>query len=169
MKNTFLSLAAVSFLALNAGAESYTLAKKDFVPPAGTVLESSGDMKLVEGKMQMNIQGQLMDGAMGISETSTEKYEFLAADKILQDKGVMVLPDIVANAGGVVVSYFEWVQNLENQQWDLDKVDRKLRKKMNRAVDDTVDRWTALRTRHEDGFNGENSGPTLRDAARSTQ
>ena len=89
----------------------------------------------------------------------------MAADKILQEKGVMVLPDIVANAGGVVVSYFEWVQNLENQQWDLEKVDRKLRKKMNRAVDDTVDRWTALRTRHEDGFNGDNTGPTLRDAA----
>ncbi len=89
----------------------------------------------------------------------------MAGDKILQEKGVVVLPDIVANAGGVVVSYFEWVQNLENQQWDLEKVDRKLRKKMNRAVDDTVDRWTALRTRHEDGFNDGNSGPTLRDAA----
>ena len=89
----------------------------------------------------------------------------LAADKILQDMGVVVLPDIVANAGGVVVSYFEWVQNLENQQWDLEKVDRKLRAKMLRAVDDTVDRWTALRTRHEDGFNGDNLGPTLRDAA----
>ncbi len=89
----------------------------------------------------------------------------MMGDKILQDKGTIVLPDIVANAGGVVVSYFEWVQNLENQQWDLEKVDRKLRKKMNRAVDDTVDRWTSLRTRHDDGFNGDNPGPTLRDAA----
>jgi glutamate dehydrogenase (NAD(P)+) len=87
------------------------------------------------------------------------------ADKILQEMGVVVLPDIVANAGGVVVSYFEWVQNLENQQWDLEKVDRKLRKKMNHAVDDTVDRWTALNERHRAGFNGNSVGPTLRDAA----
>ena len=87
------------------------------------------------------------------------------ADKIVQEKGIVVLPDIVANAGGVIVSYFEWVQNLENQQWDLEKVDRKLRKKMNRAVDDTVKRWTALNDRHREGFNGNSVGPTLRDAA----
>ena len=87
------------------------------------------------------------------------------ADQIVQEKNIVVLPDIVANSGGVVVSYFEWVQNLENQQWDLDKVDRKLRKKMVRAVDDTVDRWTVLNERHEGGFNGNRVGPTLRDAA----
>lgn len=88
-----------------------------------------------------------------------------AADEIVQEKNVLVLPDIVANSGGVVVSYFEWVQNLENQQWDLDKVERRLKEKMVRAVDDTVDRWTALNTRHGNGFNGTCSGPTLRDAA----
>ena len=87
------------------------------------------------------------------------------ADRIVQERNIVVLPDIVANSGGVVVSYFEWVQNLENQQWDIDKVDRKLRKKMLRAVDDTVDRWTALNKRHREGFNGNRVGPTLRDAA----
>jgi len=87
------------------------------------------------------------------------------ADKIAQEKNIVVLPDIVANSGGVVVSYFEWVQNLENQQWDIDKVDRKLRNKMLRAIDDTVDRWIALCKRHKDGFNGNRVGPTLRDAA----
>ena len=87
------------------------------------------------------------------------------ADTIVQRNGIVVLPDIVANAGGVVVSYFEWVQNLENQQWDIDKVDRNLRKKMNQAVDDTVDRLTALNDRHGEGFNGNSVGPTLRDAA----
>ena len=85
----------------------------------------------------------------------------LMADEILEKKGVVVLPDIVANAGGVVVSYFEWVQNLENQQWDLEKVERKLRKKMNSAVDETVDRWTALKDDADSG----SSSPTLRDAA----
>ena len=88
-----------------------------------------------------------------------------AADKILQEKGVIVLPDIVANAGGVVVSYFEWVQNLENQQWDLDKVQTKLQAKMNRAVDDTVKVWSELVDRHEEGFNGKRPAPILRDAA----
>jgi len=88
-----------------------------------------------------------------------------SADEILQEKNVIVLPDIVANAGGVVVSYFEWVQNLENQQWDLEKVHRLLKERMDRAVDDTVDCWTSLNTRHEAGFNGKNAGPILRDAA----
>jgi len=88
-----------------------------------------------------------------------------AADEILQENGVIVLPDILANAGGVVVSYFEWVQNLENQQWDLEKVEDLLNKRMIRAVDATVDRWNALVERQKSGFNGNHSGPTLRDAA----
>ena len=91
-----------------------------------------------------------------------------AADEILQAKNILVLPDIVANNGGVVVSYFEWVQNLENKQWDLEKVEHLLNQRMIRAVDDTVDCWTALKTRHKNGFNGSQSDPTLRDAALTT-
>jgi len=89
----------------------------------------------------------------------------MAADNILQTKNVLVLPDIVANAGGVVVSYFEWVQNLENRQWNLEEVEHRLKQRMIRAVDDTVDRWTALKTKHKGGLNGNTAGPTLRDAA----
>jgi glutamate dehydrogenase (NAD(P)+) len=55
-----------------------------------------------------------------------------------------VLPDILANAGGVTVSYFEWVQNIENEQWDLSDVNAKLRQKMTRAVDSVVDKRTEL-------------------------
>ncbi|MGA7801440.1 MAG: Glu/Leu/Phe/Val dehydrogenase [Gammaproteobacteria bacterium] len=67
-----------------------------------------------------------------------------AADDILSRRAVVVLPDILANAGGVTVSYFEWVQNNEHQQWDLTEVNAKLKTKMHRAVDATLARWHAL-------------------------
>jgi glutamate dehydrogenase (NAD(P)+) len=62
-----------------------------------------------------------------------------AADRILMERGIPVLPDILANAGGVTVSYFEWVQNIENEQWDLDTVNTKLRRKMNTATDAVIE------------------------------
>ncbi len=88
-----------------------------------------------------------------------------AADEILQQRNVVVLPDILANAGGVVVSYFEWVQNLENQRWSLEKVEKRLKAKMCRAVDEIIDRYTGLQALHKGGLNKEKQGPTLRDAA----
>lgn len=48
------------------------------------------------------------------------------ADEILSDRGVLVVPDILANAGGVVVSYFEWVQDLQNFFWEEDEVNKRL-------------------------------------------
>ena len=57
------------------------------------------------------------------------------ADEILRDNGVTVLPDILANAGGVTVSYFEWVQGLDNYFWDLKRVQDELQKVMERAFD----------------------------------
>lgn len=51
-------------------------------------------------------------------------------DAILAQKGIELLPDILCNAGGVVVSYFEWLQNKRSEFWDLDEVDTKLHKKM---------------------------------------
>ena len=48
------------------------------------------------------------------------------ADHVLSDKGVMIVPDVLANAGGVVVSYFEWVQDLQNFFWEEDEVNVKL-------------------------------------------
>ncbi len=58
------------------------------------------------------------------------------ADKILEAKGVKVAPDILANAGGVVVSYFEWVRNIQSMSWDEDEVNRTLEKIMVRAFDE---------------------------------
>src|SRR5262249_62109391 len=57
-----------------------------------------------------------------------------AADRILFGRGIPVLPDILANSGGVCVSYFEWVQNIENEQWGPDEAEQKLRAKMQRAT-----------------------------------
>jgi glutamate dehydrogenase (NAD(P)+) len=64
-----------------------------------------------------------------------------AADEVLKKRGIYVLPDIVANAGGVTVSYYEWVQNQANEQWDAEQVDAKLQSRMSMAVDTVFNRW----------------------------
>ncbi len=58
-----------------------------------------------------------------------------AADAILNDQGVIVIPDILANAGGVTVSYFEWVQDRQGYFWTLDRVNRRLERMMRAAFD----------------------------------
>ncbi|HEX6309221.1 MAG TPA: Glu/Leu/Phe/Val dehydrogenase [Longimicrobiales bacterium] len=60
------------------------------------------------------------------------------ADAILEEKGVFVIPDILANAGGVTVSYFEWVQNREGYYWREDTVIQRLREVMIRAFDQVL-------------------------------
>jgi len=66
------------------------------------------------------------------------------ADKILSAKNIPVLPDILANAGGVTVSYFEWVQNIENEHWSLNDINQKLKRRMHQAVDEVVSQWQKL-------------------------
>lgn len=58
------------------------------------------------------------------------------ADAVLHDRGIMVIPDILANAGGVTVSYFEWVQDLQELFWDEDDVNRRLERVMVKAFAD---------------------------------
>ena len=55
------------------------------------------------------------------------------ADEILHDKGTFVIPDVLANAGGVTVSYFEWVQALQEYFWSEKEVNAKLKELMDRA------------------------------------
>src|SRR5205814_8698062 len=61
------------------------------------------------------------------------------ADAILEDKVVLILPDVLANAGGVVVSYFEWVQGLQEYFWKETEVNAKLNDIISRAFDETWD------------------------------
>jgi glutamate dehydrogenase (NADP+) len=72
------------------------------------------------------------------------------ADEILAERNVVVLPDILANAGGVTVSYFEWVQNKQGYYWELEEIHTKLRTIMERegrAIWQlSVDRGTTPRT-----------------------
>jgi glutamate dehydrogenase (NAD(P)+) len=72
-----------------------------------------------------------------------------AADEILDERGVLVLPDVLANAGGVVVSYFEWVQGLQEYFWKEDEINSKLRDITTRAFNETwrtaEDRKTSMR------------------------
>lgn len=59
----------------------------------------------------------------------------LEADALLNERGVMVIPDILANAGGVIVSYFEWLQNKSNQKWRKEEVFHELKTKIEGAAD----------------------------------
>jgi glutamate dehydrogenase (NADP+) len=76
----------------------------------------------------------------------------IEADEILAENGVTVIPDILANAGGVTVSYFEWVQNRQGLRWSAADVRDRLGERMTRAADDI---WQLA----------EEHGVTLRTAA----
>lgn len=72
------------------------------------------------------------------------------ADEVLFDRGITVVPDILANAGGVTVSYFEWVQNLQQFRWTADRVDTELTRIIGEAYDNVsrtaAERRTNMRT-----------------------
>ena len=96
------------------------------------------------------------------------------ADAVFHTRGIPVLPDILANAGGVTVSYYEWVQNNENEQWDEDEVNAKLERIMTRATDGVLDKRAELNgslekletMRRQLGRGGDPLGPVdLRTAA----
>jgi glutamate dehydrogenase (NAD(P)+) len=80
----------------------------------------------ITAKNMANIKASIIvEGANGPTTIDADNY--------LTDKGVMVVPDILANAGGVIVSYFEWVQDLQNFFWEEGEVNNKLDRIMRRA------------------------------------
>jgi glutamate dehydrogenase/leucine dehydrogenase len=73
---------------------------------------------VITSRNAANINAKLIvEGANGPTSAN--------ADEIINQKGIMVVPDILANAGGVTVSYFEWVQNRMGYKWNLERVNRR--------------------------------------------
>jgi glutamate dehydrogenase (NAD(P)+) len=99
--------------------------KCDVLVPAALEMQITKDNA---ARLQCRI---LAEGANG--PTTVE------ADAVLKEKDVFVIPDILANAGGVVVSYFEWVQDLQNFFWTEDEVNKKLRDILVKAFREVLD------------------------------
>lgn len=91
----------------------------DILIPAALGMQITGENA---GRLKCKI---LAEGANGPTT--------LEADEILREKGIFVIPDVLANAGGVIVSYFEWVQDLQNFFWTEDEIRNRLRDILSRA------------------------------------
>jgi len=110
--------------------ETFLSTKADiFIPAALQNQITAGTAPLLNVKL-------VAEGANGPTD--------LDGDQILQDRGISVLPDILCNAGGVIVSYFEWLQNKRSEFWDLEEVDGKLHKIITSAYTRVVDRAKTL-------------------------
>ncbi len=70
----------------------------------------------------------------------------VAADEILRDRDIPVVPDILTNAGGVIVSYLEWVQNSQQYSWTIEGVNADLERRISTAFEETIDAFTKRKT-----------------------
>jgi len=90
---------------------------------------------VITGENVHEIQADIVvEGANGPTTSS--------ADRVLDERGVHVVPDILANAGGVTVSYFEWLQDINRRKWSLERVHEELETEMLKA-------WNAVREQVE--------------------
>jgi len=99
-------------------AEFFATAADIFIPAALELEIEIEEAKALAVKL-------IVEGANGPTET--------AAEPILREKGIDVIPDILANSGGVVVSYYEWLQNKRSERWELEEVEERLAKRMKRT------------------------------------
>jgi glutamate dehydrogenase (NAD(P)+) len=98
--------------------------------PCDILVPSATEMQITQENAARLKCRVLVEGANGPTT--------LEADKILTEKGVLVIPDILANAGGVIVSYFEWVQGLQNFFWTQDEVNKKLKEMLSRTFHEVI-------------------------------
>jgi glutamate dehydrogenase (NAD(P)+) len=107
------------------------IAGREFLElPCDILIPSATEMQITEenaAKLRCRI---VVEGANGPTT--------LEADEVLTEKGVLVIPDILANAGGVIVSYFEWVQDLQNFFWTEDEVNKKLNGMLTRTFHEVL-------------------------------
>ncbi len=99
-----------------------------------------------------------LENQVGVAEANALNVRLIAegangplspeGERVLQEKGIAVLPDVLANAGGVTVSYYEWVQNRRSEQWSLTEVDARLEG----AMRDAYRRMVDFETRHRCGY-----------------
>ena len=98
--------------------------------PCDILVPSATEMQITRENANRLKCRLLVEGANGPTT--------LEADKILTEKEVFVVPDILANAGGVIVSYFEWVQDLQNFFWSEDEINKKLKEMLSRSFHEVL-------------------------------
>ncbi len=112
--------------------ETFLKTKADIFIPAALERQITG-----ETAQWLNVR-LVAEGANGPTEPE--------GDAVLQARGIDLIPDFLCNSGGVIVSYFEWLQNKRSEYWDVDEVDTKLRKKVLAAYRKVRDKAADLRT-----------------------
>ena len=111
--------------------EGERIAGKEFLElPCDILIPSATEMQITQENAAALKCRLLVEGANGPTT--------LEADKILTEKGILVIPDILANAGGVIVSYFEWVQDLQNFFWTEDEINNKLKDMLSRTFHEVL-------------------------------
>ena len=106
---------------------------------------------LVPAAMEEHIHDENADSVQANLILEVANYPVTPkADDLLKARGVTVIPDILASAGGVVVSYLEWVQNLQREKWSEERVNQRLAELMNAATDDVLSRAHASGITHRE-------------------
>lgn len=133
--------------------ETRSLTNDDLLSLECDILIPAALSNQIRGENAENIRAKLIVEAANGPTTPN-------ADLVLNRRGIPLLPDILANAGGVIVSYFEWVQNIENEKWDLEEVNGKLKGKIHHGVDMVFDRCRGLVNQSRSPDNGQSDQST---------